>query len=129
MIFCYRNGLWNLLNWWIFGILVLGLSVRFNWISKKIWRKIRVLCKCFCGEWSAFWKNKKSYYLTNLALTEGKRKFPLPCIHSGEPWDWCYEMLVLWNFAIDHKLLYEPFGSMYLLRYAKRLITNLEGKQ
>ena len=32
-------------------------------------------------------EKKRSYYLTNLALTEGKRKFPLSCIHSGEPWD------------------------------------------
>ena len=34
--FYYRNGLWNLLNWRIIGILVLGLPVQFNWISKKI---------------------------------------------------------------------------------------------
>ena len=76
MIFCYRNGLWNLLNWWIFGILVLGLSVRFNWISKKIWRKIRVLCKCFCGEWSAFWKKKKELLLDKFSTYWGKEEIP-----------------------------------------------------
>ena len=34
--FYYRNGLWNLLNWRIFGILVLESPVRFNWISKQL---------------------------------------------------------------------------------------------
>ena len=50
----YRNGQWNLLNWQIIGILVLGLPVWFNWLSKTFLRKIRVLCKCLCGEWSVF---------------------------------------------------------------------------
>ena len=54
--FYYRNGLWNLLNRSIFDIVVLGLPVQFNWISKKFKREIRVSCKCFCGEWSAFGK-------------------------------------------------------------------------
>ena len=34
--FYHRNGLWNLLNWKIIGILVLGLPVQFNWTSKKL---------------------------------------------------------------------------------------------
>ena len=48
--FSYRCGLWNLQNRGMLSILVLGLPVWFNWISKKPSWEIMVSCKCLCGE-------------------------------------------------------------------------------
>ena len=126
--FYYRNGLWNLPNWRIFGVLVLGLPVRFNWISKKLKEK------------SEF---RANVYVVNGLHSENNRAVTWQIQYFlRQRGNSCYSVLTLGNHGIDVKKCwcFEVLQSImtwymnlltlsYPLRYAKRLVKYLKGKE